>query len=87
MIHRSLPYEPTAEHRLTRAKWERGVAIVYGTILPLLLTFVAGHRSLSEHSGAGAIASDRAAHRRDIEFTKQLRVTGPDAGPEHPDKH
>ena len=62
MIHRSLPYEPTAEHRLTPARWERGVVIVYGTILLLLLTFVAGLRSLSEHSGAGAIASDRAAH-------------------------
>jgi len=62
MIHRSLSYDPTTEHRLTRAKWARGVAIVYGTILLLLVTLMAAHRLLSEHSGAIAVASDHAAH-------------------------
>lgn len=40
MIHRSLSYDPTAEHRLTRAKWARGFGVVYGTILLLLLAIV-----------------------------------------------
>ncbi len=62
MIHRSLSYDLTSEDRVTRAKWARGVAIVYGTILLLLVTFIAAHRSLNEPSGATAVASDRAAH-------------------------
>lgn len=62
MIHRSLPYDPTPEHRLTRAKWARGVAIVYGTILLLLVTFIAAHRSPSEPGAASAVASDHAAY-------------------------
>jgi hypothetical protein len=61
MVHRSLPYNATNEHRTTRAKWARGVAIVYGTIL-LLLAFGAAHRSLSEHSGTISVASDHALH-------------------------
>jgi flagellin-like protein len=62
MIHRSLSYDPTPEHRLTRAKWARGVSIIYGTILLLLLTFIAAHRSLNEPGGATAVASDHTAH-------------------------
>jgi len=61
MIHRSLSYDPTPEHRLTHAKWARGVAIVYGAILLLLLTFVAVHHSLSQPGGATADASHDAA--------------------------
>jgi hypothetical protein len=36
MIQRSLPFDPTSEHRLPPAKWARGIRIVYGTILLLL---------------------------------------------------
>ena len=54
MIHRSLSYEPTPEHRLSRAKWARGVAVVYGTILLLLLTLAGAHRSLGSAGGAVA---------------------------------
>lgn len=62
MIHRSLPYNPTPEDRLTRAKWARGVALFYGFALLLLLTFVAAHRIVSEPKGATSIiANARAA--------------------------
>jgi hypothetical protein len=60
MIHRSLPYHPTPEDRLTRAKWERGFGIVYGTILLLLLAIVAAQHIRGEN-GATAIASGPAA--------------------------
>jgi len=63
MIHRSPPYDLTSEDRLTRAKWARGVAIVYGTILLLLVTFIAAHRYLSEPGAGTAVASDHAAHQ------------------------
>jgi hypothetical protein len=51
MIHRSPPYEPTPEDRLIRAKWARGVGIIYGTILLLLLTIAVAHRILTEPKG------------------------------------
>jgi hypothetical protein len=51
MIHRSLPYELTPEDRLTRAKWARGVGIIYGTILLLLLTIAMAYRILTEPKG------------------------------------
>jgi hypothetical protein len=57
MIRRSLPYDPTEEHRLTRAKWARGFAIVYGTILLLLLAIVAAQHIRVEHNGAAALAN------------------------------
>lgn len=61
MIHRSLSYDPTAEHRLTHAKWVRGFAIVYGTILLLLFALIAAQRVTFEHSETTGIADGAAA--------------------------
>ena len=41
MTHRHFPYEPSPEDRLTLAKWKRGVAIVYGCALLLLVAWIA----------------------------------------------
>jgi hypothetical protein len=61
MIHRSLSYDPTTEHRLTRAKWARGFGVVYGTILLLLLAIAGAQHFRVEHNGATIIANDPAA--------------------------
>jgi len=61
MIHRSLSYDPTPEHRISRTKWSRGFAVVYGTILLLLLTFIAAHRLLNGPNAATEIAGEYAA--------------------------
>jgi hypothetical protein len=44
MMLRHLPYDPTPEDRLTRAKWARRVGIVYGAVVLLLLGFMAAQR-------------------------------------------
>jgi hypothetical protein len=46
---------------LIRAKWARGVGIIYGTILLLLLAIVAAQHIRGEHNGATAIANGPAA--------------------------
>jgi hypothetical protein len=61
MIHRTLPYDPTLEDQLTRAKWARGFGIVYGTIFLLLLAIAAAHHFRVEHPGATTIANEPAA--------------------------
>jgi hypothetical protein len=52
----SLP-DPTPEDRLTRAKWARGVAIVYGSALLLLVAFVTAQHIFFEPNGPTSIAS------------------------------
>jgi hypothetical protein len=61
MIHRSLSYDPTTEHRLTRAKWARKFGIVYGTILLLLLVVGAAQHFRIEHNATTTIANNPAA--------------------------
>jgi hypothetical protein len=63
MIHRSLPYDPTPEDRLTRTKWARRVGIFYSCALLLLLAFATTHRMLIEPKGpAGVAAAQVHAH-------------------------
>jgi hypothetical protein len=57
MSYRSFLYNPTPEDRLTQAKWARGVAIFYGTILLLLLAVIVTSRIVSEPSGSYGFAS------------------------------
>jgi hypothetical protein len=47
MIRRSLPYHLKPEDRLTRAKWARGVVIVYASAL-LLLALIISQRVVTE---------------------------------------
>ena len=61
MIYRSLPYDPTPEDKLTRAKWARGFGVVYGSILLLLLAIVATQNVRPEHNRATAVANAPAA--------------------------
>jgi hypothetical protein len=44
MIDRPLPYDLTPEDRRVRAKWARGVAIVYGAALLVLVAAIAVQR-------------------------------------------
>jgi hypothetical protein len=65
MIRRSLLYDLTPEDRRTRAKWARGVAIVYGSVLVLLLAFIITKRVIVEPSEApnlAAIGANAASH-------------------------
>jgi hypothetical protein len=57
MIHRSFPYEPSPEDRLTRAKWARGIGILYGSALLLLVAFIVAHRFVAEPKGSAGAAS------------------------------
>jgi len=57
MSYRSFPYDPTPEDRLIQVKCARGFAIVYGTILLLLLAVIVTSRIVSEPSGSSGIAS------------------------------
>jgi hypothetical protein len=79
MIHRPLSYEPTIEHRLTRAKWARGFGVVYGTILLLLLAIAAAQHFRGEHNGATTIADDPAARpiRTDLRPTTAPQAANP----------
>jgi hypothetical protein len=52
-----LPYDPTPEDRLTRAKWARSVSIVYGSVVLLLLGFIAAQRMFAEPHRATGIAN------------------------------
>jgi len=61
MIDRSPLHDPTPEDRLTRAKWARGVGIIYGTILLLLLAIAVAQHFRIEHNEATTIANDPAA--------------------------
>ena len=54
MIDSSLSHDPTSEDRLLRAKWVRGIAIVYGSVLLLLLGIAVGSESLSSHKEQAA---------------------------------
>lgn len=53
---RPLRYDPTPEHRLTHAKWARGVGIVYGSVVLLLLGLMAAHSIFAEPNGATGTA-------------------------------
>jgi hypothetical protein len=91
MIHRSLPYQPTPEDRLTRAKWERGFGIVYGTILLLLLAIVAAQHIRGEN-GATGIASGPAAQPVRTDRRPTTAIGSPSAsrtsdGTSTPDQH
>jgi hypothetical protein len=83
MMYRSLGYDPTPEDRATRAKWARGVGIVYGTILLLLLAFIAAERILAEHGRATETANDPAAQptliagSRDATLSLEQRTLSP----------
>ena len=46
MTHRHFLYEPSPEDRLTLAKWKRGLAIVYGCAVLLLIAWIAIPRIL-----------------------------------------
>ena len=61
MIPRSLCYDPTPEHRLSRAKWARGFGVVYGTILLLLVAIAAAQHSASSTTKTTTIANNPAA--------------------------
>jgi hypothetical protein len=37
MNRRTIVYEPTPEHQITHARWARGFAILYGTVVLVLL--------------------------------------------------
>jgi hypothetical protein len=79
MIHRSLSYDPTPEHRQTRAKWTRGFCIVYGTILLLLLGIVAVQPSRREHNGAPTIANRSAARQVPADLGPAVAISAPTA--------
>ena len=79
MIHRSLSYDPTTEHRLTRAKWARGFGVVYGTILLLLLAIAAAQHFRVEHNGATTIANDPAAQPMHTDLWPGSASTAPQA--------
>ena len=80
MIHRSLSYDPTPEHRLTRAKWVRGFAIVYGTTL-LLLALLAAQRVTFEHDRATANANSAAAHPLRADLRASVAMRSPSVPP------
>ena len=79
MIHRSLPYDPTPEDRLTRAKWARGFGIVYGTILLLLLAIVAAQHIRGEPNGATTLANGPAARPARTERRPTIAIGSPTA--------
>lgn len=79
MIHRSLPYHPTTEHRLTRAKWARGFGVVYGTILLLLLAIAAAQHFRVEHNGATTIANRPAAQPVRPDLRPTIAIGAPTA--------
>ena len=62
MSYRSLPHNPIPEDRLIQVKWARGFAIVYGTILLLLLAVIVTSRIVSEPSGSSGVASARSTN-------------------------
>jgi hypothetical protein len=57
MMLRHLPYDPTPEDRLTHAKWARTVGIVYGSVVLLLLGFIAAQRIFAEPHRATGVAN------------------------------
>jgi hypothetical protein len=77
MIHRSLSYDPTTEHRLTRAKWARGFGVVYGTVLLLLLAIAAAQHFRVEDNGATTIANDPAAQPMRTDLRPTSAPTAP----------
>ena len=79
MMHRSLCYDPTPEHRLTRAKWARGFGIVYGTILLLLVAIVTAQHIRGERNGAAAAANGRAAQPARTERRPNVAIGAPTA--------
>jgi hypothetical protein len=62
MSYRSFLHNPTPEDRVTQAKWARGFAVVYGTILLLLLAVVVTSRIASEPSRSSGTASARSTN-------------------------
>jgi hypothetical protein len=63
MSRRSLPYDPTPEHQLTRAKWARGFGIVYGTVGLLLFAVVLAQHIRGEGDGTTTIGKVAAAEQ------------------------
>jgi hypothetical protein len=57
MMLEHLPYDPTPEDRLTRAKWARTVGIVYGSVVLLLFGFIAAQRIFAEPHLATGVAN------------------------------
>jgi hypothetical protein len=57
MIDHHLPYELTPEDKRVRAKWARGVAIVYGSLLLLLVTLIAAQQFSAEPDTETAVAT------------------------------
>jgi hypothetical protein len=80
MIHRSLPYDPTPEDRLTHAKWARGFAIIYGSALLLLVAFLAAQRMFAEPTPTTGVANVSATQVGELAQGKALASrTGPRA--------
>jgi hypothetical protein len=57
MIDRRLSYNLTPEDRAVRAKWARGVAIVYGAALLLIVGLIATQRMLIAPAFESAVAT------------------------------
>jgi len=57
MTHRHLPYHLTAEDRLTCAKWARGVAIVYGSVLLLIIGAIGAQHMSAASTTEAAVAN------------------------------
>jgi hypothetical protein len=86
MIHRSLPYDPTPEDRLTYAKWARGFGIVYGTILLVLLAVVTAQQHIrGEHNRTTAIADSPGAQPVRTDLPQTIATGSPTARRSHTD--
>jgi hypothetical protein len=57
MIERRLSCDLTPEDRAVRAKWARGVAIVYGTALLLVVGLIATQRMFAAPTSEIAVAT------------------------------
>jgi len=57
MTHRHLSDHLTAEDRLTSAKWTRGVAIVYGSALLLIIGTIAAQHMSTASTTEAAVAN------------------------------